>query len=424
MFDISKIRKDFPIFKRLINKKPIVFLDSTASSLKPQKVLDAINEYYTKYSVNIFRGVYKLSEEATSKYEEAREKVAKFINCQNPAEIIFVRNATEALNLVAHSWGKINIDQNCEIISTVMEHHANIVPWQELVKETRATLKYVDFSSRGRPASGWDEDGFLDLKKLSQLITPKSKLLALTYVSNVLGTINPVKKIIAMVKSLNPHIIVVVDAAQAVPHMKVDVADLGCDFLAFSGHKMLGPTGIGVLWGKYDLLEKMPPYQTGGEMIKEVTLEKSLFKEAPLKFEAGTPHIAGAIGLGAACEYLDSLGMENVREHDRQLTEYALSELGKLSNLSIYGPQKADDRGGIIAFNLFTKNKLIHPHDVAQILDRENIYIRSGHHCAMPLHRRLGIPASCRASFYIYNTKEDIDKLIEGIEKVRKIFKL
>jgi len=412
MFDVYKIRKDFPIFKRLINKKPIVFLDSTASSLKPQKVLDAINEYYTKYSVNIFRGVYKLSEEATGKYEQARKKVAKFINCRNPAEIIFVRNATESINLVAHTWGKININQDCEIISTVMEHHANIVPWQELAKETRAKISFIDF----------DEDGFLDLKKLSQLITPKSKLLVLTYVSNVLGTINPVKKIIAMVKSLNPHIVVVIDGAQAVPHMKVDISDLGCDFLAFSGHKMLGPTGIGVLWGKYDLLEKMPPYQTGGEMIKEVTLEKSLFKDPPLKFEAGTPHIAGAIGLGAACEYLDFLGMENVREHDRQLAEYALSKLGKLSNLSIYGPQKAQDRGGVISFNLFTKNKLIHPHDVAQILDRENIYIRSGHHCAMPLHRRLGIPASCRASFYIYNTQEDIDKLIEGLHKAQKIF--
>lgn len=414
MFDTRKIRKDFPIFKRLINGKPIVYLDSTASSLKPKQVLAALMDYYQNYSVNIFRGIYKLSEEATAKYEQAREKVALFIGCKNPKEIVFVRNATEAINLVAYSWGRVNINKKSEIVSTVMEHHANIVPWQQLALETEATIKYIDF----------DENGMLDIDGLKNAVTEKTKLLAITYVSNVLGTINPISEITKIVKKINPQIKILVDAAQAVSHMPVNVEELNCDFLAFSGHKMLGPTGVGVLWGKYNLLEEMIPYQTGGEMIEEVRLEKSRFKDPPYKFEAGTPHVAGAIGLAAACDYLSNLGMDKVREHDRELTEYALNNLSHLGlpaqagNLRIYGPKKAEEKGGVIAFNL----KGIHAHDAAQVLDRDNVYIRSGHHCAMPLHKKLNISASCRASFYVYSTKEDVDKLLDGLKKVKKIF--
>jgi len=410
MFDPVQIKKDFPIFKRLINGKPIVYLDSTASSLKPQKVLDAINEYYTKYSVNIFRGVYKLSEEATAKYEQARAKIAKFIGASNPAEVVFTRSATEAINLVVYSWGRENIGRGSEIVSTLMEHHANFVPWQQLALSVGAFIKYIDF----------DENGQLDTSQLLKTISSKTKIVTLAFVSNVLGTINPIGDIIRQIKRKNPKVKILIDAAAAVPHMKLDVNKLGCDFLAFSGHKMLGPTGIGALWGKSGLLENMPPFNYGGEMIKQVSIEKTTFKVAPHKFEAGTPHIAGAIGLGAAVEYLDNLGMDKVRRHEIELTKYALSRLSNLSNLKIYGPKSADDRSGIISFNLDN----VHSHDVAQVLDSDNICIRSGHHCAMPLHKRLNIAASARASFYIYNSKEDVDKLVGGLMKVAKIFKI
>ncbi|MBI4067438.1 SufS family cysteine desulfurase, partial [Candidatus Gottesmanbacteria bacterium] len=376
MFDPSLIKNDFPIFQRHINGKPIVYLDSTASSLKPQVVIDANNTYYKEYPVNIFRGLYKLSEEATTAYELAREKVSQFIGSDSPNSIIFVRNATEAINLVAYSWGRINIGESDEIISTVMEHHANIVPWQQLSLESGAVIKYIDI----------DEDGLLNIDNLEKSITPHTKLVVLTYVSNVLGTINPVKEIVKRIKMKNSKIKVLIDAAQAVPHLSINIKDLGCDFLAFSGHKMLGPTGIGVLWAKYDLLDAMVPFQFGGEMIKEVYLDHSEFKKPPHKFEAGTPHIAGVIGLGAAVDYLSVLGMDKVRAHEKELTSYAISNLSHLSNLTIYGPKDPEKRGGVIAFNM----KGLHPHDIAQILDEDNICIRSGHHCAMPLHTRLG----------------------------------
>lgn len=409
MLDIQKIKQDFPILERQINGKPIIYLDSAASSLKPRQVIEAMDNYYSQYGVNIFRGIYKLSQEATEEYEKAREKVAKFIGAKDSREVIFVRNATEAINLVAYSWGRINIDDKSEIVSTVMEHHANIVPWQELALETGATLKYLDI----------DENGELEVGNY-EWVTKNTKLVCLTFVSNVLGTINPLKEIIAEVKKINPACLVLVDGAQAAPHMKVDVTDLGGDFFAFSGHKMLGPMGIGVLWGKHSLLDKMVPFQMGGEMIKEVYLQNSTFAEPPLKFEAGTPNVAGAIGLAAAIDYLQNSGLENIRQHEIELTDYALSHLGKLGYLDIYGPKKAEDRGGVIAFNL----KGVHAHDLAQVLDEDNICIRSGQHCAMPVHTRLGIPASARASFYIYNTQEDIDKLVEGIEKARHVFKV
>lgn len=409
MLDPIKIRQDFPLFKRLINSKPIVYLDSTASTPKPVQVIDAQDDYYRNFSVNIFRGVYKLSDEATTSYEKARETVAGFIGAQTD-EIVFVRNATEAINLVASSWGRLHIKKGDDIISTVMEHHANIVPWQILAKEKSVQLRFLDIT----------EDGQLKLEELKKLVSDKTKLVTFTYVSNVLGTINPVQKIISAVKTLNPNTLILIDAAQAVPHMGVNAKELGCDFLVFSGHKMLGPTGIGVLWAKKSLLNEMPPYQTGGEMIREVTLEKTTFNETPYKFEAGTPHIAGAIGLAAASDYLKKIGMQAVRAHEIEISGYALEKLCGIKDVMVYGPKSPRSRGGVIAFNL----KGVHPHDVAQVLDNDNICVRSGHHCAMPLHKRLDIPASCRASFYVYTTKEDIDFLVEGIGKVKKVFRI
>lgn len=409
MTDFKHLIADFPNLKRIINGKRLVYLDSTASTIKPQAVIDAVTGYYSNYSVNIFRGLYKLSEEATNKYEEAREKAAKFINAKFSSEVIFVRNATEALNLIAHSWGRKNIDEESEMISTVMEHHANLVTWQQLALEKSAKIKYADI----------DSAGMISVNSITDMINSKTKLLAITLVSNVLGTINPVKEMIAEVKNKNPGIIVVVDGAQAVPHMKVDMQDLGCDFLAFSGHKMLGPTGIGVLWGKLPLLEDMNPYQLGGDMIKEVFLEKTTYQKPPHKFEAGTPHIAGAIGLGAAIDYLNDIGMENIREHEIELTSYAIEKMRNIEGITIHGPSDAKNRGGVLAFSL----RNVHSHDVAQVLDDDNICVRSGHHCAMPLHTRLKIAASTRASFYVYNTKEDIDALITGLLRVKEIFK-
>jgi cysteine desulfurase/selenocysteine lyase len=423
MGEVKLIKKDFPIFDY---HPDLVYLDSAAMSLKPRSVITAVDEYYRQYSANVFRGIYKLSEKATVEYEKTRRKVARFINAATEKEIIFVRNTTEAINLVAYAWGRLNIDHRDEMVTTVMEHHSNFVPWQVLAHEVGATFKIIDI----------DNDGYLDLgsdklkikneklkiaiqnSKLDQIITKKTKILALTYVSNVLGTIVPVKKIIRMAKKINPKIITMVDAAQAVPHLSVDVQDLGCDFLAFSGQKMLGPTGAGVLWGKKELLEEMPPFLFGGEMIREVYLKRTVFAESPHKFEAGTPHIAGVIGLGAAVDYLEGIGMDVIQKHEKELTEYALAELQQIKNLTIYGPQDTKAKSGVIIFNM----KGIHPHDVAQILDENHICVRSGHHCAMPLHLRLGVPATLRATFYIYNAKEDIDKLIAALARVKKIF--
>lgn len=411
MLEVLEIRRDFPILKRKIDSKSIIYLDSAASSLKPRQVLEAMNEYYTQYGVNIFRGLYKLSAEATDAYEEARGKVAKFLGAKETREVVFVRNATEAINLVTYAWGRANIDEKSEIISTVMEHHANLVTWQQLAIETGATIKYLDIDTEGKLPR---------MEEIGNQISDRTKILAVTYASNVLGTINPIDEIVKIAKKRNPKIKILVDAAQGVPHMEVNVEDLNCDFLVFSGHKSLGPMGIGVLWGKYELLEKMLPFQLGGEMIREVYLERTTFNDPPHKFEAGTPNVAGAIGLGAAIDYLERIGMENVRKHEEELTTYALSRLADFKHLNIYGPKETKNRGGVIAFNI----EGIHAHDLAQILDEDNICIRSGHHCAMPLHTRLGISASARASFYIYNTKEEIDKLIEGIKKAKKIFKI
>lgn len=391
------IKSDFPIFR---GQKDLVYLDSTATTLKSQSVINAVSDYYSNYSANVFRGVYKISEKATEEYEKAREKVANFIGAK-VEEIIFLRNTTEALNLIYYSWAQNYIKKGDVVLTSIMEHHSNFVPWQQLCKQKGAEFKIFDI----------DENGKLILHK--SLLT-NVKLLALTHVSNVLGTINPVKEIIKQVRLANPNCVVVVDGAQAVPHMKINVVDLDCDFYCFSGHKMLGPTGIGVLWGKKILLDGMTPFNYGGEMISRVTVEKTDFKQIPYKFEAGTPHIAGAIALGTAIDYLSKIGMDKVRKHEIEITDYALKELSKVDKLKIYGPTLAVERGGVIAFTI----EGIHPHDIAQILDSENICIRSGNHCAMPLHQKLGIAASARASFYIYTTKNDIDKLVLGLKKV------
>lgn len=386
---------DFPLLKRRIHGKRLIYLDSAATSLKPQAVIDKITEYYTKYSANIFRGIYTISEEATEEYEVAREKIAHFIHAPSKDEIVFTRNTTESINLVA-----AGIKKSGEIVVSIMEHHSNFVPWQQLAKCS---------------VWGLGKEGTLDLNELEKLITRKTKVLAITAVSNVLGTINPIAQIVRIVKRISPACIVVVDAAQAVPHMPIDVQAWGADFVAFSSHKMLGPTGVGILWGKMEHLEKMSPYQYGGEMIEEVHVERTIFKKPPYKFEAGTPNIAGVIGFGAAIDYLEKLGMDNVRAHEVEITAYALKQLKLLGNVSIYGPQ---DRGGVIAFTM----KGVHAHDIAQVLDEDNICIRAGHHCAMPLHEYLHLSATARASFYVYSTKKDVDALVTGLEKVRKLF--
>ena len=408
-FNLQSIRESFPILKRRINNKPIVYLDSAAMSLKPKSVIEAVSGYYSKYSANVFRGIYKLSEEATEKYENTRKKVAVFINAETEREVIFVRNTTEAINLVAYSYGRLNIGKNDEVVTTIMEHHSNFLPWQELVLENAAILKILDI----------DKNGLLDLSNIEKVVSKKTKLFALVHVSNAIGTINQVKKIIQIVKRINPNCIILVDGAQSVPHLRVDVKDLGCDFLAFSGQKMLGPTGAGVLWGKKEILESMPPFLFGGEMIREVYVNKAVFAEIPHKFEAGTPHIGGVIGLGEAVDYLSYIGMDNVRQHEKELTSYALSKMREIKDLDIYGPMDPEVRGGVVSFNI----KGVHAHDVAQFFDSENICVRSGHHCAMPLHTRLKISFSVRATFYLYTTKEEIDKLTDAVLKVKKIFR-
>lgn len=408
MIDIKKIRKDFPILKRKINGKPLVYFDNAASSQKPIQVLKAMDDYYLNHNANINRGVHTLAEESTDMYDKSREKIASFINAYKSNEIIFTRNSTEAINLIAYSWGRANIREGDEIITTMMEHHSDIVPWQILASEKKAKLLYIPF----------DEKGQLDLFWLKAHVSPKTKITAVVHISNALGTINDVFKISEIVKKINPKTLVLVDGSQSAPHIPVDVQKLGCDFFAFTGHKMLGPMGTGVLWGREEILNSMPPFLGGGDMIREVFLDHSTWNDLPEKFEAGTPNVAGAVGLAAAVDYLIGIGMKNIREHERELTGYALSVLGKIKDLTIIGPNRADERGGLVAFYI----KDIHAHDVAQVLDQEGIAVRSGHHCTMPLHLRIGIIATTRASFNIYNTKEEIDYLGIAIKKVIKKF--
>jgi len=413
MINLKDIKNQFPIFQ---NQPNLTYLDSTATSLKPKIVIDKINEYYSEYSANVFRGIYPMSEKATAEFEETRGVVSKFINANNSREIIFTRNATESLNLLAYSLGRKIINPGDEIVTTIMEHHSNFVPWQVLAEEVGATFKIIDI----------DEDGNLEFKiqnseLLKQIITKKTKILTLTYVSNVLGTINPIKEIISTAKSINPNIIAIIDAAQAVPHLKIDVQELGADFIVFSSHKMLGPTGVGVLWGKEKILKDMYPFMYGGDMIDEVYVDRTTFKDVPHKFEAGTPAIGEVIAFKESIKFLEKIGMNNILEHEKKLTDFAINRLIDTfgQSIKIYGPKKIEDRGGIISFS-FDK---FHPHDIAQILADQGICVRAGHHCAMPLHTRLKVQATVRASFYIYNDEKDVEKLVEGLKKVKNILK-
>jgi cysteine desulfurase / selenocysteine lyase len=402
--DWAAVRADFPILRQEVHGYPLCFLDNTATAQKPEPVLAAMDSYYRTTNANIHRGVYQMSEQATALYEDARARIAAFINARSSREIIYTRNTTEAINLVAATWGRANVGPGDAILYTAMEHHSNIVPWQLLAQDRGATLRYIPIDDAGR----------LVLDDLDTLLDGV-KIVAVTYASNVLGTINPVAEI---TEAAHRHgAVVLIDGAQAVPHMPVDVQALGCDFLAFSSHKMLGPTGIGCLYGRRSLLEAMPPYQGGGDMIRRVTLERSTWNDLPWKFEAGTPAIAEAIGLGAAVDYLRAIGMDNVRAHEQQLVAYALDRLATVPGLRVFGPPAAE-RGGVAAFSLGE----IHPHDIASLLDQRGIAIRAGHHCCQPIMDYYDVPALARASFYIYNTEEDVDRLVEGLHFVREVF--
>ena len=408
MLDVQKIRAEFPILHRAVYPGvPLIFLDSAASSQRPLVVIETMDNYYRLHHANVHRGIHRLSEEATELYEGARERIAQFINAPCSCQVIYVRNATEGFNLVAYSWGRANIKEGDEILLTEMEHHANLIPWQLLAEEKGAVLRYVPFL----------DDGTLDLSTLPDLLTEKTKLFSFTAVSNVFGTIIPVKQLVDAAHAVGA--LAMVDAAQAVPHMPVDVQEWDCDFMAFSGHKMCGPTGIGILYGRREILEQMPPFMGGGDMILRVNLEGATWNELPWKFEAGTPSIAEAIGLGTAVDYLTGLGMDEVEAHEQFITGYALEALSEVPGLRIFGPSEAQ-KGGVAAFTLAG----VHPHDIADILDKEGIAVRAGHHCAMPLHQRCGVSATTRASFYIHTTTEEIDKLVAGLHHVRELFRL
>lgn len=405
--DLKAIRADFPSLHQEVHPgKRLVFLDSAASSQKPRQVIDAISAYYEHDHANVHRGIHVLSERATDAYESARDKVRDFINAASRREIIFTRNTTESVNLVAATWGRANLHPGDVVVLSEMEHHSNLVPWQILAQEKGVSLRFVPVTDDGR----LDQDAYAAFLREEPV-----RLVSLVQVSNVLGTVNPVKDMIAQAHAAGA--LFMIDGAQSVPHLAVDVQALDVDFLAFSGHKMAGPTGIGVLYGKRDLLEAMPPYMGGGDMIKRVTLEGSTWNELPYKFEAGTPSIAQAVGLGAAVDYLSHLGMDNILAHERHVVDYALDRLSEVPGLTLYGPAP-DLRNGVATFSL----QDLHAHDLAQLLDAEGVAVRAGHHCAMPLHKRLGVPATARASFYMYNTRADVDTLIEAIYNARKVF--
>lgn len=400
------LRKDFPILSRPVHGKRLVYLDNAATTQKPQAMIDALVGYYSKYNANVHRGVHTLAEEATAAFESTRGKVARFIGSPGTNQIIYTRNTTESLNLVAASWGHRNIKEGDEILLTQMEHHSNLVPWIMLADRTGARIRHIPITADGR----------LDLSQLDGLLSKRTRLVSLVHVSNVLGTINPVAEIAERAHRVGA--LVVVDGAQSVPHMPVNVQELGCDLFAFSAHKMLGPTGVGVLWGRTDLLDGMDPYMGGGEMIREVKLDSVTWNELPWKFEAGTPNIADVVAFGAAIDYLTELGMDAVRRHEVELTGYALEQLRPLKHLTLYGPTAASERAGVVTFN----DADIHPHDLATILDHHGVAVRAGHHCAQPLVRLLGAVATARASFYVYNDTDDVDQLVLALREARKYF--
>jgi cysteine desulfurase/selenocysteine lyase len=406
MINVNEVRKDFPILQRETSPGvPLVYLDSTATSQKPLAVIEAMDSYYRRSNANIHRGVHTLAEEATYMYEQARVKIAKFINAPSAHQVIYTRNTTESINLVAYTWARANLKAGDLVILTEMEHHSNLVPWHMFQVERGIELEFIPVT----------EDGLLDLYAYRSLLERAPKLVSFTHMSNVLGTINPAAEIIRLAHEAGA--VTLVDGAQSVPHLKVDVQALDVDFLAFSAHKMCGPTGIGALYGKTELLEAMPPFLGGGDMIKEVKLRSFRPNTLPHKFEAGTPAIAESVGFGAAVDYLTSLGMDAIAEHEHQITEYALERLEEVPGVKVFGPS-AQNKGGVAAFTL----EGVHPHDVAQILDRDGIAVRAGHHCAQPLHEKFGIPATSRASFYLYNTKDEVDLLVNGIYKVKELF--
>ncbi|MAU55736.1 MAG: cysteine desulfurase CsdA [Dehalococcoidia bacterium] len=404
--NVSNIRKDFPILDSRINNYPLVYLDNAATSQKPRAVIDSLVDYYENYNSNVHRGVHTLSVKATEEYENSRIKVKNLINAKSSTEIIYTRNATESLNIISYSWGKKNVHSGDDIFITPFEHHSNIVPWQELCRDKKANLRYV-------PLNG---SGDIDMDKFRSQLSQRTKLVSITHMSNVLGTLLPVKEMIKSVRATPA--VTVIDACQSVPHMPVDVQDLDCDFMCFSGHKMLGPTGIGVMYGRSDILNEMPPFLFGGDMISEVTYESAQWNDLPYKFEAGTPNIADAIALGVACDYLQDIGLQKIWDHEIQLGEYAVKKFKSLKNFKILGDRSKEKRGGVFSFH----HEKIHPHDIGSALDKFGIAIRTGHHCAMPLVQSYGIVAASRASVYLYNSNEEIDKLIDRLSEIEEYF--
>lgn len=404
--DVARIREDFPILSQQVHGRPLVYLDNAATTQKPRQVIDALVRYYETTNANIHRGIHALAVRATEEYEAVRAKAARHIGARDPQAIVFTRNATESINLVARAWGDANVREGDEIVLTFMEHHSNIVPWQLLARRVGATLRYIALT----------DDGLLDLDSARETIGPRTKLVSLVHASNVLGTINPVADVAQMARDAGA--LVLVDGAQSAPHMPVDVESLGADFFAYSSHKMLGPTGVGVLWARDGLLEEMDPFLGGGEMISLVRPDESTWAEGPHKFEAGTPNIGGVIAFGAALDYLDAMGMDQVREHEKQITAYAMDALETLEGMRIHGPRDVEQRGGAISFSLTD----VHPHDVSTIVDQYGVAIRAGHHCAQLLMRRLSVPATNRASFYVYNEEREVDVLIEALRHAQKVF--
>jgi len=402
----EEIRDDFPVLQQKVHGKPLIYFDNAATSQKPRVVIEALNDYYERYNANVHRGIHALAERATREYERARERIANFINAPSSESVIFTRGTTESINLVAYSWALTNLKKGDEILTTFMEHHSNTVPWYQVCERTGAVINRI----------GLNADGTLRLDDLDKLLTDRTRLVAITQQSNVLGTINPVRQIADAAHKKGA--VVLVDGAQSIPHMGVDVQALDCDFFAFSGHKMCGPTASGVLYGRRAILETMPPFMGGGEMIKEVWFDHAKYNDLPYKFEAGTPNIAESIGLGVAVDYLARIGMDKIREHEKEITQYALDRLKEFPEITVYGPRNVEQRGGLVAFTLGD----VHAHDIATFADQDGVAIRAGHHCAMPLHKKLGLAATARASFYLYNTREEVDVFIEMLHKAKKFF--